>query len=178
MVPGISMIMLLSVWLWRQDQQAGSRQTLTILQVRGQSVLVQIDGRNARQFILPGEGSSAERTVAALHTLRMHYRSKTQETRILSPVRIQQVFTGRKKILVVAAPPPESRQPWAYPPDLILLTRNAPTGLSAWQKYTGCKVFVADGSNALWKIQEWQKEAKKLPLRLHSTPRQGAFLLD
>lgn len=37
--------------------------------------------------------------------------------------------------------------------------------------------IVADGSNTVWKIREWEKEAHELHLRLHATPEKGAFIL-
>ncbi|MFM1794400.1 MAG: hypothetical protein RL642_785 [Bacteroidota bacterium] len=35
--------------------------------------------------------------------------------------------------------------------------------------------LIADKSNSLWKIREWEKQAQELHLRLHSTPTKGAF---
>jgi competence protein ComEC len=37
--------------------------------------------------------------------------------------------------------------------------------------------FIADGSNKLWKIKQWEKDAQEVHLRLHSTPEKGAFLI-
>jgi competence protein ComEC len=39
------------------------------------------------------------------------------------------------------------------------------------QAYT----LVADGSNTVWKIRQWEKEAHELHLRLHPTPEKGAY---
>ena len=38
-------------------------------------------------------------------------------------------------------------------------------------------ILIADGSNKLWKIRQWEKQAHELHLRLHSTQEKGAFIL-
>jgi len=39
-------------------------------------------------------------------------------------------------------------------------------------------VFVADASNKLWKIQQWETEADKLLLRFHAVPEKGPLILE
>jgi hypothetical protein len=36
-----------------------------------------------------------------------------------------------------------------------------------------CEKIITDGSNKLWKIQQWEKEAYGLHLPLHSTAEKG-----
>lgn len=38
-------------------------------------------------------------------------------------------------------------------------------------------IVIADGSNKLWKIRQWEKQAHELHLRLYSTQEMGAFIL-
>lgn len=38
-------------------------------------------------------------------------------------------------------------------------------------------ILIADGSNKLWKIRQWEKQAHELHLRLHSTQEKGAYIL-
>lgn len=38
-------------------------------------------------------------------------------------------------------------------------------------------MLIADGSNKLWKIRQWEKQAHELHLRLYSTQEKGAFIL-
>lgn len=42
---------------------------------------------------------------------------------------------------------------------------------------TDSVLILADGSNKLWKIRQWEKQAQELHLRLHSTPEKGAFII-
>jgi hypothetical protein len=39
-------------------------------------------------------------------------------------------------------------------------------------------IIVADGSNKLWKIREWQKRSQELHLRFLSTPYDGALTMN
>lgn len=38
--------------------------------------------------------------------------------------------------------------------------------------------LIADGSNKLWKIKQWEKQAQEVHLRLYSTPEKGALILS
>ena len=42
---------------------------------------------------------------------------------------------------------------------------------------TDSVLLLADGSNKLWKIRQWEKQAQELHLRLHSIPEKGAFIM-
>jgi competence protein ComEC len=39
------------------------------------------------------------------------------------------------------------------------------------------KYIITDGSNKLWKIKQWEKEAQELHLPFHSTPSAGPFIM-
>lgn len=53
----------------------------------------------------------------------------------------------------------------------ILVTGNANIQLSALHSgWIRGKTIVVDGTNKLWKIREWEKQAHALHLRLHPTP--------
>jgi competence protein ComEC len=42
---------------------------------------------------------------------------------------------------------------------------------------TDSVLLLADGSNKLWKIRQWEKQAQELHLRLHSIPEKGAYII-
>uniref|UniRef100_UPI00258DF3A1 hypothetical protein n=1 Tax=Hydrotalea sp. TaxID=2881279 RepID=UPI00258DF3A1 len=60
----------------------------------------------------------------------------------------------------------------------VILSQNPNVSLQEIYRQWPCKQFVADGSNSLWKINQWKKEAEALHLRLHSIPESGAFTLN
>ncbi|MFM9021466.1 MAG: hypothetical protein ACKOOA_09095, partial [Sediminibacterium sp.] len=62
--------------------------------------------------------------------------------------------------------------------DWVILVRNAAVSLEELQKRLHCKRFVIDGSNQMWKIREWKKEAAQLHLQCHSTSEQGALIIN
>lgn len=62
--------------------------------------------------------------------------------------------------------------------DWVILMRNAPVSLGWLQKRLHCSKFVIDGSNQMWKIREWKKEAAQLHLQCHSTTEHGAFIIN
>lgn len=62
--------------------------------------------------------------------------------------------------------------------DWVILMRNANVSLEWLQKRLHCKQFVIDGSNQMWKIREWKKEAAHLHLQCHSTTEEGAFIIN
>jgi competence protein ComEC len=64
------------------------------------------------------------------------------------------------------------------PPAVVILSQNVAYSLAELGKLWPNSFFVADGSNALWKINEWKKEAEVLHLRLHSVPDSGAFVMN
>lgn len=46
--------------------------------------------------------------------------------------------------------------------------------INQWPKTT---TVIADGSNTLWKIRQWEKEGQELHLRLHSIQEKGTFVM-
>ncbi len=59
--------------------------------------------------------------------------------------------------------------------DLIIISNNMNISFDTLFDQTHCLNWVADGTNTLWKIQEWKKEAEQLHLRFHSVNESGAY---
>lgn len=62
--------------------------------------------------------------------------------------------------------------------DVLLLSNNARTRITDLVKAVRPAVVVFDGSNTLWKIENWKKECEELNLRFHSVSEQGAFIME
>lgn len=60
--------------------------------------------------------------------------------------------------------------------DLIVLSGNGPARTEEIMKQAPRADWIADGTNSVWKILQWEAASKRLPLRLHSTRRSGAFI--
>ena len=60
----------------------------------------------------------------------------------------------------------------------ILFTQNAAISVQELLQYTRCSHFIFDGSNPMWKINAWKKQAEQLHLHLYATPEQGAVIIN
>lgn len=177
--PTLAVAALLVASIITGARSAATRSGLCILQVRGHSVILHLQGRKAQQLLLPSPQHSADRIPLVLAASRQHFRTRAYQTTLLNPASVQVIRTGTRTIILTGGAYHDGLKGKLPPADLVLLHANAgSSSLESWFRATGCRQFVADGSNSLWKIQRWTEEAKKLPLRLHSTPLHGAFLLD
>jgi competence protein ComEC len=61
--------------------------------------------------------------------------------------------------------------------DVILLRENPRLSLGQLQDAIHAQTWVADGSNAPWRVRQWQAEADSLGLSLYNTRQKGAFLI-
>ncbi|MBS1495320.1 MAG: ComEC family competence protein [Bacteroidetes bacterium] len=62
--------------------------------------------------------------------------------------------------------------------DMLLISKNPAIKIEDITNAISPSVVVFDASNSLWKIENWKKECEHLLLRFHSTPAQGAFIMD
>ena len=60
----------------------------------------------------------------------------------------------------------------------MLFTKNPSFSLQEVLQYTRCSHFIFDGSNSMWKINAWKKQAEQLHLHQYSTPEQGALIIN
>lgn len=59
--------------------------------------------------------------------------------------------------------------------DLMIISNNLDIPFHILFNQNHCRYWIADGTNSLWKIQEWKKEAEQLHLRFHSVNELGAY---
>jgi competence protein ComEC len=62
--------------------------------------------------------------------------------------------------------------------DYLILCKNANIQLSLIVNRLHPKQVIIDGSNSLWKIEQWENEAIVLHLPIFNTAKQGAFIAD
>jgi competence protein ComEC len=60
----------------------------------------------------------------------------------------------------------------------VVLTQNSKASIAEIATKFHPQTIIADGSNTMWKIEQWQKEAKDLHLHFFSTPLHGAFVAN
>lgn len=63
---------------------------------------------------------------------------------------------------------------------IILVLANSPKIKlnDLWPSFEKESILIADASNKLWKIRQWEKEADKLLLRFHSVAEEGPFVVE
>lgn len=62
--------------------------------------------------------------------------------------------------------------------DMIIVTHNPRLYIAELASVFECKMYVFDGSNSTWKINQWKKDCEKLHLRHYVTGEQGALVMD
>lgn len=60
----------------------------------------------------------------------------------------------------------------------ILFTQNARFSIQEVLEFTCCSHFIFDGSNSMWKINAWKKQAEQLHLHQNATPEAGAITIN
>ena len=62
--------------------------------------------------------------------------------------------------------------------DLIVISKNPKISISKLAAFTTFKNIVFDGSNSLWKINQWKRECDSLHLQYHICSEKGAFEMN
>jgi competence protein ComEC len=90
----------------------------------------------------------------------------------------RQFVLGNKNIVLIDSglvfvPPPQKIRA-----DVVVLSGNPPVRIPQLAAVFDCPLYVFDGTNSLWKINNWKKDCEGLALRHHSVAEKGAFVLD
>jgi competence protein ComEC len=85
---------------------------------------------------------------------------------------------NNKRILVIDKPWDFTPTPEKINVDYIIISKNPRLYISELMKSFKCNQIILDGSNNLWKIEQWKKDCEKLHLPCYSVPEQGAFITD
>lgn len=62
--------------------------------------------------------------------------------------------------------------------DEVIMSKNPKVTIPEVDSFYKCKQYIFDGSNSMWKIEQWKKDCERLHLPFHSVPEQGAFVKD
>lgn len=132
-----------------------------------------------RQLLLTyGSTKDAEWTLQFIQIAEWYWGARQQKPLQHTLINYPLIQSPKKQILLIDG---RNYTPLMLLPqkaDWVILVRNAAVSLEELQKRLHCKRFVIDGSNQMWKIREWKKEAAQLHLQCHSTSEQGAFIIN
>jgi competence protein ComEC len=113
-----------------------------------------------------------------LQAPRLNFGATKKETEQLLDQGIQQLPVEKLSVLLINRPFHLPVIQHKIHVDLIILSHATRVNLKQLAEIFDCQQYVFDGSNPLWKIQEWKKDADNLHLRHHSTAEQGALVVD
>jgi hypothetical protein len=132
-----------------------------------------------RQWLLSyGSGEETAWTDQIMQTAEWYWGARQQKKLQQTLINYPLIRSRNKQILLIDG---RNYTPsMILPPkaDWVILMRNAKVSLESLQTRLDCTQFVIDGSNQMWKIREWKKEAAQLHLQCHSTTEQGAFIIN
>ncbi|MEI6582802.1 MAG: ComEC/Rec2 family competence protein [Chitinophagia bacterium] len=175
-VAALALVGFTALYSFRSIQQS-DQQYWVIYQLKGKTAIHLISGK--QQFLLSDTAQIIEPFLRGFESTaewywgakqygmppNMHY----QYPIIISKLRILAILRGKDTAAITRLPKQA---------DCILITDNSPFNLATILAQTRCSHFIFDGSNAMWKIREWKKEAERLHLRYYSTPEQGAIIIS
>jgi competence protein ComEC len=151
---------------------------MAILQVPGKTALVLVKGTNITLYSdsEPGDIQAGFRqTIQALHR---YYRCR-------SPVKY--VYTGNTSYILhwenhQIAVAGRDRRLHTYPipegTDILVCSYQSDFRAESLTNRPTCTIWICAAGNAMWKIQQWKKQAERLHLRFHSVPEEGTFILQ
>lgn len=140
-----------------------STKQILVLHLKNQTCVIHQHGRTARMLVSEELLQDKKQLTKLTKTLRNGLGIENWE------------FTSLRKLPYLIQ---FARQP--QQPEFTLLSNfnESLNSLNPGAKTPAKKTYlIADGSNKLWKIKQWEKEAQELHLPLHSTPLAGPFVL-
>ena len=156
-------LLLLGLSHHTHRQQLFSRRQILILHQSNETLIIHQHGKSARLYCsvrFARDTTKLSRVLTQLNKqLAIQFSQLTGLKNQPALIRIKEPST-KKTILIMHA---------LDKPVLHLKQLGADSSSSS--------ILIADGSNKLWKIRQWEKQAHELHLRLHSTQEKGAFIL-
>ena len=181
--PGWRMAALAFVFLFCSSVAGESlarqrRERLVIPYFKGRSALLVLSGVHGTWHVSPNRSKEVPDPVVQMRMMDRHFKVRESKTFQTVSYAMGSFEWRGKRILSLGKDAPKDAHPLPFKPDLVLLTENTGADPGSWFRASGCTTWVADGSNSLWKIQEWKTLVSGLPLHFHPTSQKGAFILE
>jgi competence protein ComEC len=158
-----------------QDVKTEDQKEILVLQASGRQSLFLVKGRSGILFTNetePNNESYWKKEILpvswffSLEKLHIQY-LPTRESLLIRWERKQIYYLNGKNSSALTSTLREA--------DLIIISNNFGIPFHSLIQQNSCLDWIADGTNSLWKIQEWKKESEQLHLRFHSVNESGAF---
>jgi competence protein ComEC len=155
-------------------QKNAARQQLLIVHHAAKKSIVQvINGHNYKLISADSINHSDEKNILQPAQLVYYTQPKPNAIVVRNDAFILQTVSGKtilqlqKSINIDAAIPPI---------DYLILQHNAPINILQTVQQLQPKRIIIDGSNSLWKIEQWKTALATVSLQPHITNTQGAFV--
>jgi competence protein ComEC len=157
-----------------ERQQALQQQKIVVHNANRKSMVQLFDGQ--KYYVMTTDTITASDVRNILHPTQLIYRANTptQWPITTNETMSMCVFDGKKIVNINQKFSNATTQ--LLQVDYLILSHNQGNSLEALMQQFDCKQWIADGSNSLWKIEQWKKEAATLHLPLYITAEQGAFV--
>ncbi|MBP7931410.1 MAG: ComEC/Rec2 family competence protein, partial [Chitinophagaceae bacterium] len=158
----LSINALFTIYAIEQSQLSKTKQLL-YLNFKGESCIIHQHGKNALVLASPGFLNNRQQLNKQLKSFRNVLGIKHWQLQPLQnqPALIEYSTHGKSNRFI----------------HMSNLSQTISNIMQLPVALTDSVLLLADGSNKLWKIRQWEKQAQELHLRLHSIPEKGAYII-
>jgi len=156
-------------------QLRSRQQILVVMPLARTRLLMLIDGSKAR-WLLTDYGQQHPRQVIMAMRAAAHHFGIDREHIDSIPAAVHVRCTWNGMHLLLLGGKGSGSPPIMEVPDLVILSGNGTSQSEKFMTMAPRALWIADGTNSLWKIRQWETAAERLPLRLISTRRSGAYI--
>ena len=169
-------LMVIAEYSWRQYDRSRQKKWV-IYQLNGKTAIHLISGKC--QYLLYDSNRISDKETNQLKKTAEWYFGTTiysfpKSFRYNYPT----IESGQNTLCIVSGNNKLALQKLPKIVTCILFTQDASVSLKEVLESTRCSHFIFDGSNSMWKIKAWKKQAEQLHLHLYSIPEQGALIIN
>jgi competence protein ComEC len=164
---------MMQIW---ENRLRDNQRLLVVMPLTGTRLIMMVEGRQCAWLLTPMEKHDQRSAVLAMRSTAHHFGIRKQRTDTIGYPGTIRIEWNDFSMLILGPNSPELSDREPAGTDLLLLSGGTRAAPGEWMKNAAFRTCVADGTNKLWKIQEWETTTERLPLRLHSTRRSGAFI--
>jgi competence protein ComEC len=155
-------------------QLRARQQILVVMPLSRTRLVMLIDGNTARWLETPFGPQDPRQTRMAMRATALHFGIERQYIDTI-PASCQFKCTWNGLNLLLLSKNGTVSASDLITADFVILSGNGPPQVEKMIPLAPRAIWIADGTNRLWKILQWETAAERLPLRLISTRRSGAF---
>jgi competence protein ComEC len=163
------------IQMWENHQREKQRQ-IVVMPLTGARLIMMAEGRQCVWLVTPMEKHDQRSVAVAMRAVEHHLGIRKTRTDTISHLGTIRIEWLAFKMLLLGPGSPRLPDEKPGETDLMLLSGSTRADPGEWAQNVSIGTCVADGTNKLWKIQQWESKTERLPLRLHSTRRSGAFI--